>query len=441
MKIKAHLLDISKYNQINNYDLLRRYADGIIVRIGYRGYTAGVIKEDAGFREHMQGILNAGIPYGFYFMSQAVTESEAMAEAEFCYEMTKEYRPLYPTYYDSELSNQKGNGRADYLDRRQRTDIALAFMKRLEELGRRAGVYASTSWFSSRLFANELKEYSIWVAQYNSVCRYNQTEYDMWQHTSEYRIPGIASRFDHSYCYRDFKKQEQDPVEPDTIELREGIHAYSIFVDGDKIITRNGRKTNFRLREFRCKDGSDQVFIDSGLVDLLQKVRSHFGKPVSVSSAYRTEQHNHNVGGARSSYHVKGQAADFTVTGVSLRETAKYLQQEGALGIGLYEYTGGFVHVDTRTKKYFWQQDKWDRNYYKVDGFGAVAVYEIKGTLTATVKYNDRNEYVRLLQEELGIKADGIFGSQTEDAVRTFQKIHGLIPDGVAGPKTWNALL
>ena len=70
MKIKAHLLDISKYNQINNYDLLRRYADGIIVRIGYRGYTAGVIKEDAGFREHMQGILNAGIPYGFYFMSQ-----------------------------------------------------------------------------------------------------------------------------------------------------------------------------------------------------------------------------------------------------------------------------------------------------------------------------------------------------------------------------------
>ena len=169
------------------------------------------------------------------------------------------------------------------------------------------------------------------MAQYNSVCRYNQTEYDMWQHTSEYRIPGIASRFDHSYCYRDFKKQEQDPVEPDTIELREGIHAYSIFVDGDKIITRNGRKTNFRLREFRCKDGSDQVFIDSGLVDLLQKVRSHFGKPVSVSSAYRTEQHNHNVGGARSSYQGKGQAADFTVTGVSLRETAKYLQQEGAL--------------------------------------------------------------------------------------------------------------
>lgn len=97
--------------------------------------------------------------------------------------------------------------------------------------------------------------------------------------------------------------------------------------------------------------------------------------------------------------------------------------------------------MDTRTKKYFWQQDKRDRNYYKVDDFGAVAVYEIKGTLTATVKYNDRNEYVRLLQEELGIKADGIFGSQTEDAVRTFQKIHGLIPDGVAGPKTWNALL
>ena len=114
--------DISKYNVIKNYPLLKPHFDGVIVRIGYRGYGAGVIKEDARFREHMKGLIDCRIPYGFYFMSQAVTESEAAAEAEYSYGMTEGYDPAYPTYYDSELSNPKGNGRADQLSRADRTE-------------------------------------------------------------------------------------------------------------------------------------------------------------------------------------------------------------------------------------------------------------------------------------------------------------------------------
>ena len=36
--------------------------------------------------------------------------------------------------------------------------------------------------------------------------------------------------------------------------------------------------------------------------------------------------------------------------------------------------------------------------------------------------------------------ADGVFGRQTEEAVRNFQRDHGLNPDGVVGPLTWDAL-
>lgn len=433
--------DISKYNVVRNYALLKDHFDGMVVRIGYRGYSAGVIKEDPLFKEHMKGIIGEGIPYGFYFMGQAVTESEAIAEAEYCYALTKGYGPTLPIYYDSELSNEKGNGRADSLSRRIRTDITKAFCERIEQLGRRAGVYASKSWFETRLYAKELAGYSIWVAQYNTACSYRETGYDMWQYTSDYKISGLNTRFDRSHCYKEFGAAAGGGSRGDVLELLPGIHSYSLYESGSKRIMVNGSESNFLLKEFRCKDGSDGILLDSALVELLQRVRDHFGMPVSVTSAYRTPAHNRSVNGATSSYHIKGQAADFTVTGISNRDVAKFLQGIGAKGIGLYDYTGGFVHVDTRDKKYFWQQDSRNSKYYGVSSFGATEVYIVKGNAVATVRYNDRNEYVRLLQEEIGVIPDGIFGAKTEDAVRMFQQTHGLNVDGVAGPKTWSALL
>ncbi len=53
---------------------------------------------------------------------------------------------------------------------------------------------------------------------------------------------------------------------------------------------------SFRVREFACK-GSDAVLIDDELVVLLQCIREHFGKPVHITSGYRTAEHNAAVGG------------------------------------------------------------------------------------------------------------------------------------------------
>lgn len=442
MKTKTHVIDISKYNVFSNYELLKRHCRGVIVRIGYRGYTAGVIKADALFQIHMEGIIKAGIPYGFYFMSQAITESEAIAEAEYCIEATRKYPlPVYPIYYDSELSNNKGNGRADNLSRTDRTEIAKAFCRRIQELGRAAGVYASKSWFQDRLFARELTAYSIWVAQYNTTCSYTLTDYDMWQYSSNYVIPGIPSRFDRSVCYKDFGSRETEANLIETLELKAGIQTYSLKESGEKTFRINGYLSNFKLREFRCKDGSDAVIIDGNLVMILQNVRNYFHKPVSITSAYRTPSHNRSVNGATASYHVEGMAADFTVTGIPNRTVVQYLENIGVNGIGLYDYTGGFVHADTRARRYYWQQDKRNSKYYGVSTFRGTEVYLVKEQTVATIRYNDRNEFVKLLQTELGLQADGIFGTKTEDAVRKFQETHGLAVDGVVGVNTWSAIL
>lgn len=116
--------------------------------------------------------------------------------------------------------------------------------------------------------------------------------------------------------------------------------------------------TNFKSTEFDCHGNGccTQTQIDDKLIEYVQKIRDHFGKPVTVSSGYRCAIHNKNIGGATGSRHSKGQAADIYISGVAPAEIAKYAESIGILGIGLYETNkdGHFVHVDTRTTKSFW---------------------------------------------------------------------------------------
>lgn len=61
--------------------------------------------------------------------------------------------------------------------------------------------------------------------------------------------------------------------------------------------------------------------------------------------------------------------------------------------------------------------------------------------MNSTLKLSSCGSEVKTLQRLLGITADGIFGKQTETAVREFQRKNGLIADGIVGPKTWLLIL
>ena len=127
------------------------------------------------------------------------------------------------------------------------------------------------------------------------------------------------------------------------------VKVYSLAKDGNKQIT-----PHFKVREFRCYDGSDTIFVSQELVEILEKIRTHFGKAVNINSGYRTDYHNDRTkDAAKFSQHKYGLAADISIRGVSPSRVAAFAETllPGTGGIGIY---GSFCHVDIRKTKARW---------------------------------------------------------------------------------------
>lgn len=204
------------------------------------------------------------------------------------------------------------------------------------------------------------------------------------------------------------------------------VKTYSVSKSGNDFLSKN-----FKVKEFKCHDNTDKVLIDTALVEVLQEIRTYFGRPVTIASAYRTASYNASIGGSKSSYHVKGQAADIQINNVSPVIVGMYAQSINVGGIGVYAYIdNGFVHIDTRVVRYRWLTISRGYSYQSIS------------KVMPTIAQGRDNVYnaVVLLQRKLGVSQSGTFGDVTTNAVKNYQYKYGLKVDGIVGEKTWKAL-
>ncbi len=174
LKIKG--ADISYCQQNIDYSALK--SAGVKFAIIRAGIST---REDSLLDTHVKGCVANGIAYGFYWYSLADSAQGAKAEAAACLKAIARYdRPAYPVFYDMEEKSQ-----IDNLDRKTRTDMALAFCKEIESGGYPAGVYANPAWLENYYEKSRITgKYDIWLAHwtenpdYPSKYNYGQT---MWQ--------------------------------------------------------------------------------------------------------------------------------------------------------------------------------------------------------------------------------------------------------------------
>jgi len=105
------------------------------------------------------------------------------------------------------------------------------------------------------------------------------------------------------------------------------------------------RWSSFSPREIACK-GTGKVLVNEGALDKLQALRDRLGKPLVLTSAYRSPEHNRRVGGAKNSLHMQGIAFDVRMDNHDPHEFEHAARAVGFTGFGYYPRSG-FMHIDT----------------------------------------------------------------------------------------------
>lgn len=110
---------------------------------------------------------------------------------------------------------------------------------------------------------------------------------------------------------------------------------------------------HFSRHEFACPCGCGFDTVDAELLDVLERARAAFARPIIITSGARCHSHNLVVGGQLDSQHLVGKAADIAVKGMGASLVANHFIDwfPGRYGIGRYD---GWTHIDVRHGRARW---------------------------------------------------------------------------------------
>ncbi|MBR6484886.1 MAG: glycoside hydrolase family 25 protein [Clostridiales bacterium] len=181
-------------------------SDGIdmaMIRLGYRGYSTGLLNLDEYFEVNTEDCEAAGLDYGVYFFSQAVSVEEAQEEAKFVLKNIKDKKVTGPVAFDMEPIS--GADRITHLTVQEKTEIADAFLKVIKKKGYKAMLYGNPTWFRKDVDLKLLTDYPIWLAHYTKSTEWPYL-FEMWQYTDSGKVDGIEGNVDLSICLTDGRK-------------------------------------------------------------------------------------------------------------------------------------------------------------------------------------------------------------------------------------------
>lgn len=189
-KISFLGVDVSKYQDNVDFEALKSAGvDYVMIRVGARGYSTGQITQDDNFIDNIERAKAAGLDVGVYFYSQAISEEEAVEEANFVLGSIAGYEIDYPVAFLMEkISNDKA--RIDGLSKNDKTMAARAFLNTIKDAGYMPMIYGTKEWLIKEVELSRLTEYDIWLSQNGDLPDYPY-RFSMWQYTSTAEISGI----------------------------------------------------------------------------------------------------------------------------------------------------------------------------------------------------------------------------------------------------------
>lgn len=191
-------IDISEFQDPSrmNYTKLSEQIDFAILRVGgtFRN-SQGRYYDDDAFQHHYSG-FKGKIPMGAYWYSIANTYENGKKEAEYMLQKIAPYKFEYPIVIDVEEPTCTTEG-------------VLGFVKKIEEAGYYAMIYANTEYLVRRLDQSRLRPYDIWLANWTKSPN-SPLPYGIWQYTSHGILKGYVGNLDLNYAYKDYPQIIKD---------------------------------------------------------------------------------------------------------------------------------------------------------------------------------------------------------------------------------------
>jgi len=171
----------------------------VIIKVAGRGYgEAGKLYFDDYWRRSYEGAKAAGLDVGAYFFSQAITEEEAIEEANYILAQLDGLPLDMPIVYDWEYidpTTSDGIPRTHAMSKRLLTECTKAFCETIKAAGYEPMIYFNADQSRKKMYLEELTDYPFWLASYTTELNYPY-KVDMWQYTATGSVPGIEGDVD-----------------------------------------------------------------------------------------------------------------------------------------------------------------------------------------------------------------------------------------------------
>lgn len=256
-------VDISTHNGNVN---IKRVRDAGMERIGIRaGY--GKNNTDQKFDKNALACVNLGVPVILYWFSYAYTVEMAKKEAEYAVEHAKKYWDKCPIAFDLEYDSVRyARTKGVSIDKELATAMAVAFMRKVEELGYIPVIYSNKDYLKNYFDMDKIKirfdNVYLWYARYASaITTEERNKADIWQFTSKGRVNGINGDVDLNEFYTDFETVAKEPTANNTCNVNIQNFQKAMNIDGFGDLQGNllvedgidGAKTQYARKQINMK--------------------------------------------------------------------------------------------------------------------------------------------------------------------------------------------
>ncbi len=201
-------VDISKHTGNVSFSRIKAAGvDYVMIRLGSRGYSTGQITLDENFKENIEGAIEAQLDIGIYFYSQAITQEEAVQEANFVAQNLEPYRAhvKYPVAFNMGfVSNDKS--RIEGLSREDKTTVTTSFLEGIRAVGYVPMIYGDKEWLIKEIDMTKLQDYDVWLSQEEEIPDYPY-RYAMWQYNTDGVVNGIDGGADLNICFVNYSER------------------------------------------------------------------------------------------------------------------------------------------------------------------------------------------------------------------------------------------